>query len=326
MVSVSDFCAKLWSLDKNRLVRGRDYDIDLEDDLLFSFVDEANLKSIPTFKALRRLFRKYDHVYVTAPHESAEAWTFLNHCLETPVMQETHKFLAQGGVVPVSQKGFRNRLYTLWFGPYYRPNTGRCSTAFEHTFVGEPCHDYVYGFHNWVRLYEQERDHRLTYEGWEFSVSNDHIIGIDIDWNGYMSKTGTSFFVGTSPEFELAIYTTCFLAGDEETRVRLGIPWNVTIATYDVDGEIAACYPKVEDVLIEEGRDFLEYLDQRNIGPELGKYKLKNIYENDYTNTYGQYGRWPGTPFSWVLCTLEMEEKVDVWTNYHGVDIVEFLE
>ncbi len=49
---------------------------------------------------------------------------------------------------------------------------------------------------------------------------DDHIFTVQFAWNGQL-KPVSSMFVGTSPEFELALYTLCFLAGQESNEVTL---------------------------------------------------------------------------------------------------------
>ena len=44
----------------------------------------------------------------------------------------------------------------------------------------------------------------------------DRMISLQFDW-GRERKEVSSIFIGTSPEFELALYTLCFVAGAEVT-------------------------------------------------------------------------------------------------------------
>ncbi|CAH1266493.1 ENDOU [Branchiostoma lanceolatum] len=95
-------------------------------------------------------------------------------------------------------------------------------SAFEHVFVGETVNERVIGFHNWVQLYLEESQGNFIYDDFVPDACGDSIITIDFTWKN-KSKTFGSFFLGTSPEFELAIYTVCFLAGNEDgTMVTLG--------------------------------------------------------------------------------------------------------
>ena len=43
---------------------------------------------------------------------------------------------------------------------------------------------------------------------------------LQFTWNGVLKNVGTSF-IGVSPEFEIALYTMCFLVGQEENIVEL---------------------------------------------------------------------------------------------------------
>ncbi|XP_078591346.1 uridylate-specific endoribonuclease B-like isoform X1 [Branchiostoma floridae x Branchiostoma japonicum] len=344
---MSDIYSTLWALDHTRLERGVDYDVNLCGDKLFPFVKQRKLESIPTYEAFLRLLDNYTADVNQPEHvtqkEQNEARAFLNRCLETEVMQEAHSFLADEGCVPESKKGFKDVLYKMWFTPYTRTHTDRAqrsSSAFEHTFVGETRCGHVIGFHNWLRLYSEERQGNIRHKGCRCCDCDDRIIlTIDFDWKG-KSKTRDSFFVGTSPEFELALYTVCFLAGDgAKTEVVLGGE-RVTIATFKLNGQIGSCYPilqqqdqsdtesdteddSADNPLVAEGLDFLEYLEDQDIGPEMGKRRLKGIYEEDYTESCG---RRSGTPFSQVLRTLKWNDKVEIYINNDGVDIVNILE
>ncbi|KAI8501810.1 hypothetical protein Bbelb_202220 [Branchiostoma belcheri] len=190
---------------------------------------------------------------VETERQQKRSRAFLSRCLDTDVMKEAYSFLLKKGLVPRSyRKAFKDKLYNLWFKLHPRPSgDGTERSAFEHTFVGETCHRQVLGFHNWVRLYEEERQGNVIYKRYRPQACDDHIITIDFSWNGKRKSFG-SFFLGTSPEFELAIYTVCFLAGDgDSTEVTLGKK-EATIVVNNENGQIGTCYPKI-DVKSEEG-------------------------------------------------------------------------
>ncbi|XP_066285035.1 uncharacterized protein [Branchiostoma lanceolatum] len=346
-----DIYSTLWSLDYNRLWRGEDYDIDPYGDRLFSFIWRHNLELIPTYKAFLRLLDNYNidrPDYVTAKEEN-DARAFINRCLDTEVMKEAHSFLAREGHVSGfsdSRKGFADMLFDMWFTPYSRDSSMCPTTAFERTFVGETrCHEII-GLPNWLGLYREEYLGNIQLNDCRRHDCDDRmILTTDFNWKGVYQTRYSSFFVGTSPEFELALYTVCFLAGDRaETQVVLG-GQKVTIATDELEGYIRSCYPIMQEQsqsdteyhtkevdhtkassddnpMFEEGLDFLQYLANENIGPDMGKGTLKRIYEEDYT---WLYGRRPRTPFSQVLRTLNTNGKVATY-RYDGVDIVTILE
>ncbi len=62
-------------------------------------------------------------------------------------------------------------------------------------------------------------------EGQVQADDSERLISLQFAW-GPETKEVSSIFIGTSPEFELALYTLCFVAGAEENIV--------TIAGYEV--------------------------------------------------------------------------------------------
>ncbi|XP_078595388.1 uncharacterized protein LOC144872762 [Branchiostoma floridae x Branchiostoma japonicum] len=348
-------CFTLWFVDRNHLWKREDYEVDLHGDRLFPFFLPYNLEQIPTYKAFIRLLDNYEFnlpEYVTKK-EVNDARAFLNCCLDTEVMQEAHHFLAEKGCVPETRKGFKDMLYKMWFTPYtstHSDGVQRPSTAFEHTFVGETRCQHMMGFHNWLRLYKQECQGSIKVNNcWQCCDFGDRmILKIAFTWDvGIQTRDRCScmcsFFVGTSPEFELALYTVCFLAGGGgRTEVFLGGKI-VTIVTEERDGHLGSCYPvfkqqgpsdmeaytfsytehnSYEDPLVAEGRDFLQYLEDQNISLRIAKRQLKRIYEEEYTQCHGRRRR---TPFSQVLRTLERDGKVEVYYNHYGFEIISIL-
>ncbi|XP_066285471.1 uridylate-specific endoribonuclease B-like [Branchiostoma lanceolatum] len=260
--TLSDVCSKLWELDTNRFKEGRDYEIKLQDSgkgaKLFSYVDEKKLVNIPTYKAFRELLNNYEADTSVpekeTPRKENKNLAFLGRCLETDVMKKAYSFLLSKDLVLQGYKqAFKKKLYELWFELHSRPTKDGCDvSAFEHTFVGETRRGQVIGFHNWVRLYEEERQGTVIYRGCKPHACNDRIITIDFTWNKN-NKTHGSFFLGTSPEFELAIYTVCFLARPAkkciETAVILGNN-SAKIITKPVnfkscEHQIGTCYPNL---------------------------------------------------------------------------------
>jgi poly(U)-specific endoribonuclease len=95
-------------------------------------------------------------------------------------------------------------------------------------FVGEIKDDKVSGMHNWIRFYLEEKAGSIDYKGYikprgsgeAETNSDDHVLTLQFDWHGHPKMVGTSF-IGTSPEFEMAIYTLCFLLGEEDNHITL---------------------------------------------------------------------------------------------------------
>eukprot|EP01036_Dinobryon_divergens_P024318 gene24318-32755_t len=276
LASLSSACNKLWDLDFNRLSPGRDYVLnpqegksqwdgaDVAPDPLFVFVDEKALER-PTFKSFIAIFDNYiantGQTEVVTSEERQENQRFLNFAMDTAVMQYVHKYLlATGKTRSATRNQFIAELNEIWFGLYSR-KTRNDSSGFEHVFLGEITEKKdgareVVGMHNWIQLYMQERMKKLDYRGWikpkrkglHHSAPSEHeqLITIQFLWNGQLKPVSTTL-VGTSPEFEIALYTLCFYQQEKaDNDVILG-PYRVRVTchTWDQQGKkyIATSYP-----------------------------------------------------------------------------------
>ena len=73
--------------------------------------------------------------------------------------------------------------------------------------------------------------------------SLNQLITIQFNWKGDVKPIGSSF-IGTSPEFEIALYTVCFLAGDgEDVHVELD-DYDVIIKAHHMGKYLGSCYPQ----------------------------------------------------------------------------------
>lgn len=246
-MSLQDAVQKLWDLDVNRLDPGVDYELNVqrgkkpywkEDnaaDPLFTSIDKKSVYKRPTYKAFHALLDNYTaetgHAEVVTNAERREIWTFLDAIMETGPMLFCHSYCRAKDPdrVPSSKKEFQRLLHKIWFELYRRERGGRQdSSGFEHVFVGEVKDGDVSGFHNWIQLAIEEESGRLDYRGYikpksrnsASADSNDHLLTIQFRWNGVEKFVGTSF-IGVSPEFEMALYTLCFLSGEQENNVDL---------------------------------------------------------------------------------------------------------
>ena len=58
-----------------------------------------------------------------------------------------------------------------------------------------------------------------------------------------MKPIGSSF-IGTSPEFEMALYTVCYLAGEgEDVQVEID-DYDVTVKVHHMGPYMGSCYPQ----------------------------------------------------------------------------------
>ncbi|PKA58881.1 poly(U)-specific endoribonuclease [Apostasia shenzhenica] len=267
---LSEACDKLWQLDLNRLVPGKDYEIecgegkkvyqkgDVAPRNLFKWVGEDVFRR-PTYARFSSLLDNYNpqqgNKEVVTTEEKHEQDAFILEISRTSPIKYLHKYLLYKGFVSGSYEEFKATLTYLWFDLYSRGGGSSSSSAFEHVFVGEIKvigEQEVSGFHNWIQFYLEEAKGNVDYQGYIFPRRyNDHpdsetqLLTIQFEWNGVL-KSVSSTLVGVSPEFELALYTLCFFVGEEDNHVRLG-PYSVNIKCYRLGRDkIGSSFPIAE--------------------------------------------------------------------------------
>jgi len=196
---------------------------------LFANVDPSAF-DLPILQKLMALYDNYEiSVSLTEDHteqEHLEEMEFLQAVMDSPILQETFGFLVEKGVYTGSYEQFGEKMYTMWFGMYERSSGHLSSSGFEHVFIGEVKNGDVSGFHNWVRWYSEEVAGNMNYLGYWREASFVDQMGGGLEftyfWNNVQKPYG-SMFIGTSPELELALYTTCLLTmPDKQCHVQLG--------------------------------------------------------------------------------------------------------
>mmetsp|Transcript_10457 Transcript_10457/g.14644 ORF Transcript_10457/g.14644 Transcript_10457/m.14644 type:complete len:480 (-) Transcript_10457:379-1818(-) len=244
--SIEKAIQHIWDLDVNRLTPGQDYVIDVQQgkkpywkedkaaDPLFTRVDERVFRR-PTYRTFIALLDNYEAQVGAAEYvsrqERAENWAFLRAIMHTGPMQFCHKYCRANkpDVVPADQTGFMKLLHKIWFDLYSRSHGGtRDSSGFEHVFVGEIKDGQITGFHNWIQFYLEEKKGNVDYRGYIKPRSykdaetnqDDHVLTLQFTWHGVEKTVGTNF-IGVSPEFEMALYTMCFLVGKQDNKCRL---------------------------------------------------------------------------------------------------------
>ncbi|KAJ3080783.1 hypothetical protein HDU99_007433 [Rhizoclosmatium hyalinum] len=251
--SLSLAAAKLFALDANRLNPGKDFRLNLQQktyvsnendrasDPLFSGLDIAQLKSKPTYARFLALLDNF-----TAEGGVAETITdarlreekaFIDEIYKTGPIQYLHKYLIAKKLVSSDPSQFKDQLHSIWFELYKRV-VKNDSSAFEHAFVGEVRDEEVIGFHNWIVFAIEEKAGRADYRGFILPKSkqgrgakptgNEHVLGFQLEWNGQVKPIST-FLIGVSPEYELALYTLVFLAGED------GVPVSIDIDTIECE-------------------------------------------------------------------------------------------
>lgn len=205
----------------------------------------------PTISKLLPLHSHYfpevERAEVDTPIDMQQRTAFIDAIFETEVMQRTQEFLASKGL-PNGKDNF----HQIWFEHYTRSNGALGSSGFEHVFLGE-LKNGVSGFHNWLYFAREENNENLNYRGYmdTFNLqTRGSIVEHNFAWrNG--NKPISSMFIGTSPEFELSIYTVCFYA---RKNAKCPITFNgqrVQIQTYNLVQNsktyVATSYPDLSD-------------------------------------------------------------------------------
>ncbi|KDP45985.1 hypothetical protein JCGZ_11888 [Jatropha curcas] len=266
LADLSQACNRLWQLDRNRLVPGKDYQIDcaegkkvyekedMAEGSLFSWLNEDVLMR-PTFARFCSLLDNYNPnegcKEVVTSEERQEQAAFIEEISRTAPIKYLHKYLARKGIVSEDYHDFKKILSSLWFDLYGRGGTSGSSSAFEHVFVGEVKQhgeQEVSGFHNWLQFYLEEAKGNVDYQGYilprrrgQFPDSETQLLSIQFEWNGVLKSVST-ILVGVSPEFEVALYTLCFYMGGQDNHVELG-PYPVNIKCYSFGDRIGSVFP-----------------------------------------------------------------------------------
>ncbi|KAL7402739.1 hypothetical protein ABVT39_019328 [Epinephelus coioides] len=245
---LSNIFNELWSLDVNRLTPVTDYTVSIQgragfvtqgshvvqdhaSQPLFSNVNENKLKNITTISRFMKLLDNYERSTGVAERVTTEELTemnlFLDAVLETAVMKRAHQYLVTKGQSNSNVRLFKNQLRLIWFHLYHRQrNTGLDSCGFEHVFVGETKSGTdIIGFHNWIQFYLQEKNAHLDYKGYkardhDLPDQDDHVLNLQFSWHGIVKPVGSAF-IGTSPEFEMALFTIVFLMNTERSTTVL---------------------------------------------------------------------------------------------------------
>lgn len=133
LASVKEATKRLWDLDVNRLVPGRDYIINLQngkrvydqrdmaDEKLFTYLD-LKIFNKKTFRCFYNLLDNYicetGVAEVVGKEEKKENMDFISAILETPVMKYCHNYLVAIKKASPNLKKFHSQLMELWFGLY----------------------------------------------------------------------------------------------------------------------------------------------------------------------------------------------------------------
>ncbi|XP_075054380.1 uridylate-specific endoribonuclease D-like [Mixophyes fleayi] len=195
---------------------------------LFSYVNEAKLFARPTFARFIALLDNYIKTTGTVESvpaaEITEQNAFIDEIFKTSVLSILSNFLVSTGYY-TSSASFKADLKEMWFGLYTRTKGPLDSSGFEHIFHGEIHSGKISGFHSWVQFYLQEKAGQINYLSYSADgawTSYPDVYGFQFKWNTYLKTLG-SMFIGSSPEFEIAVLSLCYITRpDSLCTVRIG--------------------------------------------------------------------------------------------------------
>ena len=225
-------------LDEQIAAFGR-RDLDLAPDPLFYRVNETKLQTIPTYISLIKLLDNYsfDHQkseIVTKP-KKIEIEEFIQDIFQTNPIKLAQAYINQELKIKLSTLEFRQQLKTIWFDlytNYFGNQLVKDASGFEHIFVGEGKYDLdentdhrISGYHSWVKFYLDEKQQRANYLGHNYElqgnvgVDNPYVVTLQMllkDENSEKKRSPNlfkkkgCFFVGTSPECDIAMGTVAY--------------------------------------------------------------------------------------------------------------------
>ncbi|XP_028514646.1 poly(U)-specific endoribonuclease-B [Exaiptasia diaphana] len=224
---IGRICQDLWNADTNSLIHGIDFDINIQ-----STASYANKNDVSNGK----LFTRVDESRL-----NTRTWRAFKVMMMIMMLSHLYSF----------QSSFKFELQKMWLY-FYRRKAYRDSSGFEHVFLGElqtksDGVTQVSGFHNWLQFYLEEKKNNLAnYYGYYNAklYSEPTSIKLQMSWHKKL-KPITGFFLGTSPEFELALYTACFkLKPDKRCQCSIG-GQTIIIQTYALGNYVGTAYPLV---------------------------------------------------------------------------------
>ena len=229
-------------LDEQVRAFGR-VDLDLARQPLFHYVNRDKFEDIATYRSLIALFDNYrfdnQKSEIVTRGEKAEIERFIDDICQTRVMEIARAYLIQKLQINFTATSFAQQLRSIWFDlytNYFGDLPTRDSSAFEHIFVGEGKYNYsaiadqkifggISGYHSWLKFYLDEQQQKANYLGHNYSIAGDlgmdnpYVVTVQMRWRERQKQQNIAielfkkrgcFFVGTSPECEIAMGTVAY--------------------------------------------------------------------------------------------------------------------
>lgn len=215
--------------------------LDLATRPLFYKVNEERFQ-LPTYRCFIGLL---DNYVVNArdseemsEEEEEEINQFLDAILDTEPMAIALNYIRDDLKTQLSLGEFRASLFRLWFQlytNYYGGKSTNHASGFEHVFVGEGKYNNrfggeenagkISGYHSWIKFYLDEKSQRVNFLGYKYDLegeqgpNNPNVVTLQMEWLhrdiygdpiATLFKKKGCFFVGPSPEGEMAMGTVMF--------------------------------------------------------------------------------------------------------------------
>ncbi len=242
-------------------------EIDLATRPLFYKVNEDKLDKTPTYSSFIKLLDNYairslDPEF-TPEEEEHEQLDFISLILSTKPIQLARKYINEELGETLSEQQFRHKLQRIWFElytNYFKGKSTHFASGFEHVFVGEGKYNIrsgdkretlgtISGYHSWVKFYLDEKNQRVNFLGYKYDLrgnqgpNNPNVVTLQMTQNvtdmggnviAKLFKEKGGFFVGPSPECEIALATVAYY--ESVYRKLRGDKARITIndATYDL--------------------------------------------------------------------------------------------
>jgi poly(U)-specific endoribonuclease len=218
--------------------------IDLATQPLFYRVNEEKLFDVNrTYNSFINLLDNYAVHFLdeelTDEKEIAEQQEFLHLILKTKPIQIALEYINQNLGESFSEEKFFQQLKRIWFELYtnhYKGKSTHFCSGFEHVFVGEAKYNArfdskkenlgeISGYHSWVKFYLDEKNQRVNFLGYKYDLNgqagqkNPNVVTLQMlqtitDMRGNIVaevfKKKGGFFVGPSPECEIAMATVAY--------------------------------------------------------------------------------------------------------------------
>lgn len=218
----------MWNAAGNNMVVGTDMTVNTSSTAtnLFTVTSTGQTKlQQPVYTSFKALLDNYisdeTKPEIPASQKSQEEDNFINTiAVEGGPVDIAFKYLKTNGKTTATDlNAFKAVLKTMWFAKNAKGELRvRDYSGFEHTFVGvlgvnKEGKTVVKGLHNWYQFLLEQTAGRLAYSPPQKNVDTTKkppFINVQFTWNGVSKPQGSSFYVGTSPAFEMALYTACF--------------------------------------------------------------------------------------------------------------------